>query len=146
MRQHKLGRLASIWSAWLLPGSFAKFVKTLVLIQIRRLAQSLRASRCCALYRRLIQKLASPIKTTIHYDDDAMYLTSSAEFPTCSRWISFRLETQYHGIVTRAIFVRFLLRKTTFPSSLGLVKGTVSSRWTGHGIGMLVLDYLSDWK
>ena len=64
MPQHKLGRLASIWSVWILPGSCAKFVKTLVLIQIRRLAQSLRASWCCALYRRLIQKLASPIKTT----------------------------------------------------------------------------------
>ena len=56
MPQHKWGRLASIWSAGILPGSSAKFVKTLVLIQIRRLAQSLQASR-------LTQKLASPIKT-----------------------------------------------------------------------------------
>ena len=63
MPQHKLGRLASIWSAWILPVSCAKFVKMLVLIQIRRLTQSLRASGCCALYRWLIQKLASPIKT-----------------------------------------------------------------------------------
>ena len=61
MPQHKLGRLASIWSAWILPGSCAKFVKTLVLIQIRRLAQSLRASR-------LMQKLVSPIKTSFHYN------------------------------------------------------------------------------
>ena len=38
--------------------------QTNIWIQIRRLAQSLRASRCCALYRRLIQKLASPIKTS----------------------------------------------------------------------------------
>ena len=35
------------------------------MIQIRRLAQSLRASQCCSIYRRLIQTLASPVKTRL---------------------------------------------------------------------------------